>query len=375
MELISEKQFPENYSKAVLEILNAMSMTGLKKTKVVGSSNIRSMLYAGDYDSIERVDVKSASEIVQKLRDVVKRLRDIPETYISDIKCGEVADWDPFNKSARVEDGVVKDFNRVQSKSVIDKLRSQNIITPAEAKDALELLEDATSTFGFLDAKKNIRFHILRWKPIDILNGVLDYRGKAFVLEDAIESGGLIKMDVISNIESRFTEFSMIYDVFQNGKRITAPPVPLVRGLTEDIIYYDEISPFKALKRLFSLAKHYKEKKLIERLVPILNGDLGRLYQMVGDLKTLEDLLDRPSAPVEQIRAQIDDIRHRLGNIYQLKGLLSHEHHLIGLIESVLKQPAPKLSHKLTGLVEVMEDLLDKETRKVVGVKVAKLTL
>jgi hypothetical protein len=108
-------------------------------------------------------------------------------------------------------------------------------------------------------------------------------------------------------------------------------------------------------------------------LVPILNGDLGRLYQMVGDLKTLEDILDRPSAPVKEIRAQIDETRQRLGNIYQLNGILAHEHKLIGEIESVLKQPTPKLSAKLTGLIEAMEDLLDKETKKVISPKDVKV--
>jgi len=374
MELIAEKQFPANYSEVVLEILGTLSMTGLKKLKVVGSSNIRSMLYAGDYDCIEKVSVNSASKIVEQLRDIVKQLRDIPETYVTDIKCGDEPSWEVIKSSARVEDGKILDFNRIQSKAVVDSLRKNKVITPAEAKEANELLDKATTPFGFLDAKKSIRFHVLRWKPIDIINGVLDYRGKSFVLEEAIKSGGMIKMDVVSNIYSRFTEFSCIYEVRINRVMVTSPIPPLVRGVTEDILYYDRLSPFKAVKRLFSLAKHFREKKLIQKLVPILNGDLGRLYQMVGDLKTLEDLLDRPSAPVSAIRDQIDDMRHRLGNIYQLKGLLSNEHRLIGLIDSILKTPTPKLSHKLTKLIEEMEDLLDRETRRAVGVNVSKLT-
>ena len=193
------------------------------------------------------------------------------------------------------------------------------------------------------------------------------------MLEDAIKSGGLIKCDVVANIESRFTEFSCIYDVFVKGKRISAPIPPMVRGLTEDIIYYDVVNPFKALKRAFSLAKYYRELRVIEKLVPILNGDLGRLYQIIGDMKTLEGLLERPGAPIAEIRSQIDDVRHRLGNIYQMKGILSNEHSIIGSIISMLKQSKGRFEDSLGRLIETMEDLLDRETRRALGVKAADL--
>ena len=369
MNAIADKQFPENYSLEVLEVLRAMSMTDLKHLKVAGSSSIRSMLYAGDYDAIEKVSVSSADEIVPKLRAIAKALG----PSIVEIKCGEVKEWEVVPASARIEDGRIVNFNRVASQKVVDELRRGNIISPCEAKEAEELLRKATDAFGFLDAKKNLRFHILRWKPIDIINGVLDYRGRSIVLEDAIKSGGLIKCDVVANIESRFTEFSCIYDVFVKGKRISAPIPPMVRGLTEDIIYYDVVNPFKALKRAFSLAKYYRELRVIEKLVPILNGDLGRLYQIIGDMKTLEGLLERPGAPIAEIRSQIDDVRHRLGNIYQMKGILSNEHSIIGSIISMLKQSKGRFEDSLGRLIETMEDLLDRETRRALGVKAADL--
>jgi len=366
MELGEQKQYPDNYSDQVLEVFGALSMTGMKNLQIVGSASVRSQLYAGDYDAVERVELKTIGEGVQRLREVIKRLRAL-KVYIGDIKCGEVPEWNVFRPSARIEDGQLIDFNRTESIAKLDDLKRSNIISPTEHENAARLLNDATTPFAFIEAKKAIRIHILRWKPIDILNGVLDYRGQSFVLEHALMSGGMVKIDVVANINNQFTEFSLIYTIFIKGKRVTAPVPPIVVGLTEDMIYYEIIDPFKALKRFFSLARHFKEYGTMEKLVPILNGDLGRLYQMVGDLKTLEGLLARPSAPTAQIRAQIDEIRERYGNLYQLKTLVSAQHAVIGRVLSTVKTPTTKLRVALGKLIDELQGLLNEETLKSVA--------
>lgn len=360
------KQYPDNYSDQVLDVLTAMSMSRMKNLVVVGSSSVRSQLYAGDYDAVEKVHVKSVTEAVAELREVVKRLRSLG-IFIGDIKCGEAMEWNIFRPTARIENGEIKDFNITESKGLTDRLLREHIISPAEHKIAHNLLDKSTTEFGFLDAKKQIRFHILRWKPIDILNGALDYRGAVFPLESAIASGGMLKVDAVANINNQFTEFSVIYEVYEKGKRITAPIPSLVGSIEDDIVYYEKSNPFKAVKRMFSLARYYHEHRLLEKLVPLLNGDLGRLYQMVGDLKTLEGLLDRPHAPVTQIREQIDEIRSRYGNLYQIKSLVSAQHDVIANVLKTTKTPTPKLQTALSHLIDELQDLLDKETFKHVG--------
>jgi hypothetical protein len=370
MELIAEKQFPANYSQSVLQVFEAMSLSDLKGLKIVGSSSIRSQLYSGDFDAIETIKAESVGTIKSGLQDTVKKLRSIPLTSISEMKCGEIQEWDVFQPKARVEDGKVLDFNRVQSKSAVAELLAQKVLTHSEAADANDLLDAATDEWGFLHAKKTIRHHILRWTPLEILAGVKEVRGRTVLLEDAILSGGLIKTDAVSDINSRFTEFSVIHEVFIKGKRITQPPKPLVQGLTEDMLYFERINPFKALKRLFSLAKHFKETAVLEKLVPILNSDLGRLYQIVGDLKTLKSLLDGrrfPSERIEAILQQIDDVKMRIGNIYKLKDFLREEQQIDGELNALLKTPIPKLQPKLEKLIDRLETLLNEETMKQVG--------
>ena len=364
MELYAAKNFPDNYPQDVLRVLEALSMTGLKGVKLVGSASIRSQLYAGDYDATDTVKASSVKEIATALKDVVKSVRTVPDCYFGDIKCGEVPEWDCFSKKAHVENGKIVDFNITQSKSVISSLLAQKIISPSEATEYNSLLDDATTPLGFLEAKKSIRVHILRWLPSEILSGSLTYRGHKFTLEDAILSRGMIKTDAIANISDRFTEFSMIYDVILNGSKLLVLPIPVSQSLMEDIIYYDKKNPFKALKRVYALAKLKRETEGTEYIVKVLNSDLGRLYQIINDLKTLQDLLSRPQHPMKEIRSQIDAMKARMGNIYQLKDFLSHEHDILGSLNSLLKSPMKTIEAKLEKIILELEVILAHDTEK-----------
>lgn len=366
MDIIRQRDFPANYSESVIEVLSALSLTGLKMMKIVGSASIRSQQYAGDYDADEKVDVGSAESMVEKMRDMVKRVRSV--AYFSDIKCGEVEEWDVFESNAGVVDEKVVNFNITQSKARVDELKASNVITPAEASEFLSLLSKATTPEGFLEARKTIRHHILRWKPDDILEGALMYRGKVFRLEDAITSGGMIKADAIANINDRFVEFSCIYDVFIKGKRVTEPPPNLVKSVTEDIIYYQKKNPFKALKRVFVLAKHFKSTKTLEHLLPLLNSDLGRLYQIIGDMGTLVELLGRPSVPLSKLQTAIDEFRSRLGSIYSLKDVLQKEHTLLGELNAILKMSQKsRMKSRLERMKDTLQGILNRETMKYVN--------
>ena len=368
MDALATKAFPDNYSQEVLKIFTALSMTDLKKFFLVGSASLRSQQYSADFDCMEKVRISNAAEMVHNLRDVVKSLRSTPDCFIGDIKCGEEKAWDVFNQNAGVVDDKVQNFNPTESKGRVAKLRSNNIITPTEAKEADALLDKATTRLGFINAKKTIKFHILRWKPQQILEGAQEYRGYRFTLEDAVTSGGLIKVDAVANIADRYTEFSAIYDTYLNGKLVSERASNIVQSLTDDILFYNQTNPFKSLKRFFALVKLRKDTEAAAVLVPILNSDLGRLYQIIGDLHTLRGLLDRPSSAynLKQILSQIDDMKARLGNLYQLRDFLSKEHSIIGSLNALLSSPATSIKGKLDKLILELEGINNEGTEKII---------
>jgi len=372
MDALATKAFPDNYSQEVLNIFEAMSMTDLKKFILVGSASLRSQQYSADFDCMEKVRITNAAEMVHNLRDVVKRLRAIPDCFIGDIKCGEEKVWDVFNENAGIVDGKVQNFNPTESKGRIDNLRNRNIIGPAEAKEASALLDKATTPLGFIIAKKTIKFHVLRWKPQQILAGFQEYRGHRFTLEDAAVSGGLVKVDAVANISDRYTEFSTIYDTYLNGKLVSQKPSNIVQSLSNDIMFYNRTNPFKALKRFFALCKLRKDTATAAVLIPIMNSDLGRLYQIIGDLQTLRGLLDRPSSSynLKEILSQIDDMKARMGNLYQLRDFLQNEHDIIGSLNALLNSPATSIKGKLDKLIAELEGINNEGT-----VKIMKTTL
>lgn len=349
--IAKEKDDPNHYPRDVLRVFDALSLGG--KRRILGSSGVRSQLYAGDYDLNEKVQPTPSG-----LRSVLERLQSLDDTFVGDIKLGEVPEWRILSPTARVEDGKVMDFNATQSQRVVDRLRKEGVLTPAEANDAEKLLRIRTPT-DFLRAKDTLKYHILRWTPTEIRDGKKEVRGKVVSLEDALQSRGVKKIDVIAKDGDRFTDYSIVYD---DGR---GHPFDLPRALQEDIYYYLSTNqPFKALKRRFALAKYQKDEKTLAELTPILNSDLGRLYRVISDVGTLLSLLNHKGAPLGEIRAQLDRIRASLGNIYTLRDYLRDEPNVLGTLNALLRLPPSRLPKALTSFQSTLQRFLADNTRR-----------
>ena len=121
---MEEKVFPRNYEPTVVEVLEALSLTGDgRNMKVVGSASLRRIQYAGDYDANE-VSKESIPVIAKKLGEVIRRLKKIPLLVIGDIKCGEwkgeAIRWTP----KEMEDGgeALEDALRAGGRTKIDTM-------------------------------------------------------------------------------------------------------------------------------------------------------------------------------------------------------------------------------------------------------------
>jgi hypothetical protein len=86
----------------------------------------------------------------------------------------------------------------------------------------------------------------------------------------------------------------------------------------------------------------------------------------VGDLSTPETLLEHRLGSVAEIKAQIDEMKARMGNLYQLRDFLKKEQGIIGDIEAILKSPVPKMKQKLSVLINELDEILNKATVKMV---------
>lgn len=312
MDILSEKPFPESYDPRAVAIVRAMSFG---EPNIVGSMSLKSQQFASDYDMIEEVPIRSIAGFVKMLQEKIQTLLRMPHTWVADFKAGIVPAWVLIPDTSYVEGKAIKGFKKQEAMKRLEGMRG--VLSAEEWREAKDLLEHITPS-NFFETRKQLRYHIVRWTPLEILSGSVQLRdGRILTLADALQQPSIVKLDVVGYVDS-FTDFSIIYTLTKGGKPIA--PVPMLDfelSLEQDILAYQKTDPFKAMKRMFSLAKFRDDTELLEALQPILNGDLGRLYSIVGDANTILYLLENENnLPFEKIQEEFGEFKERLGNIY-----------------------------------------------------------
>jgi hypothetical protein len=357
----AEKEYPTNYPADAVAILDGMSLDGKgKNVELVGSQALRSQIYAGDYDANDFAS-GSLDHLASLFSEMVRRLSKM-DVFVGDIKAGVVPEWDVMGSSL-VHNGAVANYNAETSRSKVRQLRKASIITPTEEKEYLAVLKDTPSPVDLVIAKNTIKPHIVRWTMKEAIEGKKTLQnGSVYTLQDAFASRGSVKVDVVGWIQNnRYTDFAMIYFLTSpsgsNGKKLYSP-VQFEDEIKESILYYTSTKNyFKVLKREFSLAKFKGETKKMEELSEVLNHDLGRIYHVLGDIKTLIALFTETQTKprsLADVRLELDQFKARMSNI-ALEPFLKEEHTLLGYINSSLKTTSVK---QLVGLLTKMEDIL-----------------
>jgi hypothetical protein len=332
-DLLRKKDFPLNYPQDVLNLISIMAYD-TSKVKIVGSMSLKSQQYAGDYDMYEIVNGAyknkdtAVSAYVKAFQDKIRQLMKTKDCYIGDIKAGIIKDWEVIPESSGILNGKIKGYDATKAKAKLEELASNKILTEEEVKYARGLIVEKPSVNEFVLMKKELRFHLVRWKPDEVLKGVVKLRdGSDYTLEEAFQAPAIVKLDVIAFVEnSRFTDFSIIYLFKNKGKAINNVDLRDEEfAVKQDIVFYlASGNYFKVAKRMFSIARIKDDVKMLKSLNEMLNGDLGRLYSILSDLGTLIYLYENESSiPEEKIQYELDQVRSRLGNIYSLGGVNS----------------------------------------------------
>jgi hypothetical protein len=350
-ELLKEKTFPSQYPADAVKVLKTMSFTD--SLKIVGSQALRSQLYAGDYDAYEVVegtfpsDEAAAEHYAKAFQNIIRNLQSLENVYIGDIKAGLVEEWRVIPKKGTYS------FRSAREK--VEHLLQSKIITSKEAQTALSTLKARPTHLDTLKAREAIKFHILRWTPEDVLKGSLTLRdGRHYTLEKAFQDPTITKLDVIALIQKRYTELSVIYE-FHNGSKVLNPDtIEPQQSLKESIQLYEaQKNLFKVVKRKFALAKLQNKLKDVKYYSDILNSDLGKLYVIYSDVKTLVELLEDTELPRPRLQAAISGFRQRLSHIYSLEEYLKTHKAILAKLEK-----ATTLANPLSTLKEVEEALL-----------------
>jgi hypothetical protein len=370
-----QKKFPEDYSNEVSDIINKMSLTDGANVNVVGSMGLRTQLYANDYDCYEKIEVHRNMEFyAKKFQEVIDRLMETPLCYIMDIKCGSIKEWQIIDDDVIIENEKVKNFDADQSKKKLKLLFDKNIISSSEFNFILKKIKKEMSINDLFELKDFCKFHIIRWKPKEVLVGykkLID--GSMYTLIEGLQSKSVSKLDVISWVNgNHFSDFSIIYQFMLKGKPVNGVmeinSETMIKSVKDDILYYyNKNNYFKMCKRLFILAKMTNDNLLMEFLTNLFNGDLGRIYVLYGDVQTLEHLVENDSnIPFDKIEFEIEQFRHRLANI-TIPAYFKKRDRILDIVEhleNIESHNRPKMLKELKSMKRFLEELLSEETKK-----------
>jgi hypothetical protein len=174
-------------------------------------------------------------------------------------------------------------------------------------------------------------------------------------------------MDVIGLVQnSRFTDFSVIYQFRNKGKILNDEPMEIEQSLKENVVGLQEKGQFfKSIKRLFALAKLLNDEAAAKDFSVFLNSDVGRLYQIQSDVGTLIDLLeDYNKVPLETVRFEIDQMVGRLSNVVEL-----HDPKQLDLVRHILSLSRNKMVPSLQKLYDSINSTLQTEAKKFLGIR------
>lgn len=328
--ILRKKDYPLNYPTDVQDVITAMSFSKGNDVSIVGSMSLKSQQYAGDYDMIEEVrmqyksDTLALQHAVQGFQHIVQSLLQMPNVYVGDIKAGIIPEWTVIPESAKVHNGRVVGFSVREARHKIQQLMRLGIVSKDEADEGLALLRKGPPLppLAFLELRKSFKPQVVRWTPETIQAGftVLP-NGRLYSLHEAFASPAIVKLDVVAYVQqNRYTDFSLIYLLYNRGKALN--PVSMDEdGIQQDLeYYYLSGNYFKALKRLFSIARLNEDTDILNSINGILNGDLGRLYSILSDIGTIQYLLEHEShLSIKKIQYELGQFRSRLGNVYTIK--------------------------------------------------------
>jgi len=310
------------------ELYNVLKLLtfDMNKASIVGSFSNPDLKYYSDIDVLENVEIsiKKLSKLFQK--KVITIVND-PRISIIDIKLGNIPSLqviDEFMYFAK--SGRLLRYRPKESRLKLQKIYDQKRITKAEYEKGKKLLVDNPNFKEMNKILEHLRFHILRWTPQEIINGVKEHRGIKITLVDALKSPGIFKMDTIflSNKTSKYEEINILYNL---NHSVSINPK---RTIISDIYkLYNQKHYMKTIKRIMALLdykreyENYNETDIINDISPFMNGIVGPINILINDITLLQTLnsQDGDTPYIENIKNAIDEKLNSLLTLKQLEEL------------------------------------------------------
>jgi hypothetical protein len=312
--MLNKKRLKSSYPGDVLKATHLLAFNP-DKILYYGSQAKKSMyLSSGDIDLIEPIDPADAGDVAKKLSRIVKQIQGMPDTYLGDVKSGV----DPRYSIdiGDISNGKVQGFNK---KLVHEVVSSRDY---PDKKQMLELVDGNMTIDKWFELNDMMRKkEVLRWTAKEIHDGKKVVEGMTFNLSDtARDPNAMTKIDMIQFIPSlnRYVEVTNYF--FVGDKKEEYDNVAYVSELKHSILQcYVKEKYFKLTKRLLSYCLMSNHGKEAEKLYGVVHSGIGIMYQLVSELNAIEYILEHHKPPIDKLKAQLDAIKYKLGNVYEIE--------------------------------------------------------
>jgi hypothetical protein len=324
-----------SYPKEVLKNIKLLTFFPEGLATPFGSYIYRIQKYPGDLDLTENFyECCSIKEVIEKfiksLKRMVKEIQNTPNHYFSEFKAGLDKRYN-MEILGNLENGV---FNvNPNLNKIFKKMFSENLFDNNEKKQIQDILKKKIKNENDYDILYNIirNRRILRWSAEEILRGFKNLdNDRVIKLKDALKDHTHVKIDMIALVDGKFIEITNFVglgvtyedgrtewiniDVNENHDVIKHLPHEIEKLYFSDFYY----SPFKMVKRIYSLSRTRKDVETLNKIISIISSNVSLLYQIKSDIDNIILVLDKiKKYPKEEINRELDNMKVRLSNILQ----------------------------------------------------------
>lgn len=371
-----ESSYPSNVTKE-------MMLLSLDKDLAIpiGSYSYKIQKYPGDIDLFEYFkrngETKTINDFVKAIQELVKKIIKLKGHYFMEIKCGIDERYD-------ISIGYVLDnqfYSSLDFDEDIENLYEKELLSEEEMDVIEEELEQSDQhTFEVIN--EILRKHkIVRWTSKEILQGYKYLEGGIkYLLKDAVKVKSSINIETIVNLNGKLVDVSNFYVLGYLDRNGTIKVINLtqkietefydyfINGLQESIeeLAYSTLNRnlFKMVKRMWSYARYVKNITLIEKLEPIISGNIAYASQIKSDLSTIIKALKKIKSPPK--KTIIDELSMMKERITHVLDLSSEEDYIDKLIDGVIEnytKLGPKLvANELEKLVDILAEVVEENT-------------
>lgn len=338
--LLSTRAYPESYTPQIINNIELLSFSDEGATPF-GSYIYKVQKYPGDIDLVEKFeDCCSIDDVVNKFakrfQQIVKSIIKLKKHYMTEAKIGEDNRYEVgIHEIGFLRRGsyYINDNTKANLVEVANELLSNGLLPKEEYEIIMRIVNKDYPTVNDHDILYNLfREHkVLRWSDKEILDGYKILPGNIKItIREALKHKGHVKIDMITDINNKFIEMTNFLFLIENKPDGKKYAINLGKPYTQELIqkrietelpkeieklffsaYY--YNPFKGVKRLWALARHYKDYTMIDKLKPFISGNISLLYQLKSELENIMVLLKKlKSPPKVGINNQIQEIKSRL---------------------------------------------------------------